>query len=521
MSAQTLLIASILVGVCSSHAIAELPKLSGDSGLIESSEKAINEAKDKREKALLRKKLGDYFVSQEDYERAAEEFMKALTLSPSPFTEQERLQMAITLSWADRLEDAGRVLRSILAENPENSDARIEFAKVLSWSGKLDEAEVEADAALKEDPESQEALVVKANVQRWKGNIKESLPLYEKALKQGENFEARLGLALAYLDAGDKASAQESGSKLKPSFPFQVKELQKLQDALCAMRPAGPGIQYNYYKDSDDNRENRYALFFGFWVHDWESEVRYDFFDAVDPVRNEKAEDVLFRTYSRHGTIGTGAGLGVIRTDNRSGNTVIGHVKADVDLGWGTVGVSVAREVLTDTAQLIENEIVRSSEALFLSQRTTERISFFESYIRSDYSDGNGANDVRFAFKYTAATKGPKIDTGYRFRYLDFRRQSGSGYFDPEDFMVHQVFLSLYAEHQGFYVFFEPYVGYQSFTRYGEGNSESIAGASASAGWNVKRCTSFEINAEGGNNAGATAAGFKYYLIGFKLNLFI
>ena len=131
MSAQTLLIASILVGVCSSHAIAELPKLSGDSGLIESSEKAINEAKDKREKALLRKKLGDYFVSQEDYERAAEEFMKALTLSPSPFTEQERLQMAITLSWADRLEDAGRVLRSILAENPENSDARIEFAKVL------------------------------------------------------------------------------------------------------------------------------------------------------------------------------------------------------------------------------------------------------------------------------------------------------------------------------------------------------------------------------------------------------
>ena len=521
MTVRTVLLTVVLTGMCFSPAWAGLPAEGVDAGTIASDEKAIADAKDEKEAALLRKKLGDYYASQEDYKKAAEEFVKALSLSPSPFTRQERLQMAIAISWADRLDDAIRVLQALLAEDQQDRDARIHLAKVLSWSDRLQEAEAEADIVLKDYPENQDALLVKANTLRWRGEAAASIPVYEKALAQGENFDVRIGLASAYLAIGKKETAKETGSTLKPSFPYQVKELKKFQDALCATRPAGPGIQYSYYKDSDDNRENRYALFFGFWVHDWESEVRYDLFDAVDPVRKEKAEDVLFRTYSRHGTIGTGAGLGVIRTDSRSGNTVIGHLKADVDLGWGTVGVSAAREVLTDTAQLIENEIVRSSEALFLSQRTTERLSFFESYIRSDYSDGNGANDVRFAFKYTAATRGPKIDTGYRFRYLDFRRQSGSGYFDPEDFTVHQVFLSLYDEHQGFYVFFEPYVGYQSFTRYGAGNSETIAGASATAGWNMKRCTSFEINAEGGNNAGATAAGFKYYLIGFRLNLFI
>ena len=38
---------------------------------------------------------------------------------------------------------------------------------------------------------------------------------------------------------------------------------------------------------------------------------------------------------------------------------------------------------------------------------------------------------------------------------------------------------------------------------------------------NAKRCTAFELFSEGGNYAGATAAGFTCYLAGFRLNVFL
>jgi thioredoxin-like negative regulator of GroEL len=362
MTVRTVLLTVVLIGICFSPAWAGLPAEGGDAETIASYEKAIIDAKDKKEEALPERSWAT-ITRPRKTTKAAEEFVKAL--SESPPSPAERLQMATAISWADRPDDAIRVLQSLLAENQQDRDARIHLARVLSWSDRLQEAQAEADIVLKDYPENQDALLVKANTLRWRGEAAASIPVYEKALAQGENFDVRIGLASAYLAIGKKETAKDRLNACRP-FPTR-KKLQKFQDALCATRPAGPGIQYSYYKDSDDNRENRYALFFGFWVHDWESEVRYDLFDAVDPVRREKAEDVLFRTYSRHGTIGTGAGLGVIRTDSGSGNTVIGHLKADFDLGWGTVGVSAAREVLTDTAQLIENEIVKTSGALFLS----------------------------------------------------------------------------------------------------------------------------------------------------------
>jgi tetratricopeptide (TPR) repeat protein len=520
MSARIVLIISVLLSVCFLPGAASSME-SGGAENIAFYEKAIREANNKKEEALLRKKLGDFYVSRDDYKKAADEFMKALSVSPSPFTETERLQMATALSLADRLDDAARELRLILAENQTNRAARIQLAKVLSWSDKLDEAEAEADVVLNVDPDNKKTLVIKANALRWKGKATASLPIYEKALAGGESFEARLGLASAYIDTGDKASAQKNGVLLKPLYAYQERELKKFQDSLCALRPDQPGVQFDYYDDSDDNRVKQYALFFRTWLDDWESELRYRHIDAVDPARKEKAEDISAKVYTRRGALGAGAGLGFIRADNSGGTDLTGHIKADLELGWGAVGVSAARDMLTDTALLIENRVARSSETLSLSQRPLKRISFSESYIHTEYSDGNGAEDARLGVRYTVVPGNPKIEAGYRYRYWDFRRQSGGGYFDPKGFTVNQAFLSLYMEQRGFHFFVEPYAGYQSFTRYEERSSGNIAGASASAGWNSKRCTSFEINAEGGNYAGATAAGFKYHQIGFKFSLFM
>ncbi len=510
----------ILTGICSSPVRAESPTASGDAGIIASFQKKIGEAKDAKEAALLGKELGDYYVSQEDYKNAAGEYAKALSVSPSLFTGEERLQMAIAISWADRLDDAIRVLRSLLGENPEDWKARIHLARVLSWSDSLYEAEAEADIVLKDHAESQNALLVKANVLRWRGDAKASIPVYEKALSQGENFDARIGLAFAYLDLGEKDTAQEIGKTLKPSYPYQKNELAKLSNALCGVRASHLGILYSHYKDSDDNRVNRSTLSYGFWAGKWETKLYYRLTDAKDPTRHTKAADLAMTAHSQAGRVDMSAGAGIGRPGDNAGYLVTGQAKADIRMDWGGIGMSAAREMFSETAQLIENRIVRKSGMLSLFEIVSPRLTFSESYTYSDYSDSNNADDLRLGARYAVTLAPPlKIATGYRFRYWSFRRQSGSGYFDPEGFRSHQVFVSFRAERNGYYAYLEPYTGYQSFTRYDERSGHTFFGISGSAGWTMKKCTSFEINGEGGNYAGGTAAGFNYSLIGFRLIL--
>ncbi len=479
-------------------------------------EKAISEAKNSSDEALLRKKLGDYYVSKEDYRRAASEYVKALSLSSQSFTAAERLQMAVTLSWANYLDDAVRVLRELLAVNQNDRDARIQLARVLSWSDKLDEAAAEADVVLKNHPEDQAALVIKANTLRWRGDSKAAIPVYEKALAQGEDFEARIGLAYAYLDIGEKDKAQEISRPLKPLFAAQEKELTKFSDSLCGVMASHIGLQYSYYNDSDDNIVNRTSLSYGFWAGKWETEISYRQTDGEDPLRDEKAEDLWINAHTQAGKFGAGAGIGMSQTDG-SHDIFVGQANANTDRGWWTIGVGTAREFLSDTAQLIQNRIVQTSGALNLSEKASPRLTFTESYTYSGYSDSNDAGDMRLGARYEIPLAPFKIATGYRFRYWDFRRQSEGGYFDPSDFLSQQVFVSLYAETNGYYAYLEPYVGHQAFTRYGAKTSNTFAGGSGSVGWKMKKCTSLEISGEGGNYAGGSTSGFNYYQVGFRL----
>lgn len=507
----------MLMGVCSFSVWAGPPIESGDEGTIAYYEKAISEAKDKKEAALLRKKLGDYYASQEDYKKAAEEFVQALSLSPPPFTLHERLQMAISISWADRSDDAIRVLQSILAENPKERDARIHLAKVLSWSDRLREAEAEADIVLKDYPENQEALLVKANTLRWRGEAAASIPVYEKALAQGENFDVRIGLASAYLDIGKKETAQDIGKTLQPLYPYQKKEFAKFSNTLCEVRASHFGVQYGYYEDSDHNRVNRASLSYGLWAGEWQAEFNARLTDAKDPTRHAKTKDIGVTAHTQTGRLGLTAGAGVNRMEDDGSYRATGQFKADIGMDWGSIVASASRDVFSDTAQLIENRIVRTSGSFGLVETPFPRITLSESYTHSGYSDNNDADDLQLGARYAVPLSFAKVSTGYRFRYWDFRRQSGGGYFDPNHFTSHQIFVSLYAEQNAFYVTLNPYGGYQSFTRYNEKTSGGFAGFNASVGWKMKQCTSLELNGEGGNYAAGTTAGFNYYLVGGRL----
>lgn len=479
---------------------------------------AIGLTGDDREKAVLHKELGDLFVSREEYKSVAEEFVQALSLSPE-FSEEERLQMAIYMSWGNRLDEAIAELRSILAENPKNQKARVNLAKLLSWEGKLDEAIKEADIVLKESPDNREALIVKSNSLRWQGQNRKAIPLYKNALEHEEEFDARLGLAYSYLYLGNITATRRSWRLLKPEYAYQKKQFQEFHDSLDRILRPHFDLDYNYYRDEDDNIRQRYLVGFGFWLGNWNNSILYEHTDAKDPIRRAQVEDVSFVTYSKlTESFGVGGSVGLSQAHNDEKDYYVnGSLKADMAIFNGIIGGSIATGLYDETAQIIENGIRLTNYNIYISQEITDKFTIYGGYTYNDYSDDNYSHDMQIVPSYLIYSGNPSITLRYRLRYLNFAHHTDSGYFNPEDFFSHQLYASVFYAKNKFYMYLDPYIGQQSFTLFGDRSDDFLAGGYGSIGYEVTKDISFEVYGEGGNYALGTAGGWNYYNVGLKL----
>lgn len=468
------------------------------------------------------KNIGDEYITKDNYKAAAPYYMKALSLGREHFSLNERTRIAIYLSWAGKMQESLHELDLILREDPSNLNARIHHARVLSWSGFLDKAIYEADGILRDAPDNKDALLIKANAFRWKGLPQKALELYRSILQQEELFDARLGTTYAQLSAGDVKGAKESRKLLKPTYPYQDKELEELTLHMDRIvRPSfTPG--YSYYHDSDENITNRYFSGIRFWAGNWQNDLTYRHTHAKDDSRRNHADDIFFRTYSKLSRVfGLGGGVGFTNMANGESDVyTTWHIKTDVSFLNGIAVIAVSRDAATDIAELIENKIRYTSTTISVNQKLTDRWGVAASYRYRDYSDDNSANEIQVSADFIVHSKNPFTKLGTRLMYLDFARQSRSGYFDPNDFISPQMFAALSFESPPWYGYLEPFFGYQAFNRYGESNNDMIGGGYGLLGIRLSKRFSLEVNAEGGNYAVDTAAGWNYYLLGCRILTF-
>jgi len=477
--------------------------------------KSATTTPDKATQARLYKQAGDKLTAQDRMDQAADAFSKALAAARESFSSAERVQMAIYLSWADRLAESKEELTRVLAREPKNIAARTHLARVLSWSGELREAIVQADMVLKESPDHKEALVVKADSLQWQGRYVDAIPIYRRIIVRDGDFDARAGLSRSLLAVGNRTEALENRNSLKPGNGRQERELAKLSEAIDQETRPTLEARYNYYHDSDQNRLNRYSLAGNFWVDNQKYGISYRHTDASDPTRDNRADDLVFRIYSRlTDTLGAGAGLGFTRLADRHDSTFpAGHIRIDSKLFAGSAGANVTREVLTDTAELIENRIRMTNVGIYITQPVTERFLVYGGYNYKSFSDGNHANDLQLTSQY-AIYLAPKIMIGHRFRLLDFHKQSQSGFFDPNNYIANRAFVSLYYESKFFYTYLDGFVGYETFRRNQVASDNFIHGGTGSLGVKPMTNLAIEVNVEGGNFSAGSASGFSYFIVG-------
>jgi tetratricopeptide (TPR) repeat protein len=481
-------------------------------------------------KADQLKSEGDQFADDEKYPAAAEKYVKALEISHA-FPMADRVHMATVMAWAGMYEGARRELEDILAKDPANKEARVQLTQVLLWSGESDAAIRQADMVLATDSENREARLTKANALRAKGFFRKADQYYKALLAKSDDFDVRSGQTYSFLASGNHTATDESLARLKPRNASEEKELSDLRGARdWEMRPRLYTGAMFYY-DSDDNRVALYNAGTQFWLGNWRANVDYFHTRAQSEILaydengvatslngGARNDTVQLSSYARmpwYGGIGGGVGLS-------DGRFFTWNAKADIDVLYGSIGVYVANETVTDLAQVIENNIRAMTYSAFLNQRPTDRITVTGSYTYREYSDSNGSHDLQASIAYLFWRR-PSIAVGYQFRSLDFRRQSGGGYFDPDDLKAHSVFLNFAFDASPFYGNITPSIGYQDFSRNDEHQSGIFGNITGLLGYRLGNRMAIEATAGWGNSlagaSGGAGSGWYYYVAGLRVIL--
>jgi len=493
--------------------------LADDSTKVAVAAEGAETAESARVTAFRHKELGDNFREHGDVARAAQEYALALSLYDG-FTIQDRFMMARFLSRGGMLDETIRELNKILSEEPENLEARIHLARCLSWKGDQAASLEESSKALAASPGNKEALLVRANALRWSGKQKEGVSIYREILEKEEDFDTRLGLSQVYLADGYLRGAMKEAGLLKPEYPYQKKELENLHvDIDKATRPdvvAG----YSHYSDSDSNRSHRYNVSGGFWTGHLKWGVGYLYTDASGNGRSAQSHRATLSADSRPLEwlwVGGTAGYSRLEGGDSSGDFFVGSVRAGTSVHNGRFNLSMSRNVLTDTAELIDKQIRNTEVATNISYPLPYRFSLFAGYAHRDYSDNNRASDIYGMIRHRFGLRIPSISTGYRFRYLDFQRQSRGGYFDPSNYMSHRLDVALDYDKEKLYAYLCLYGGHQSFKRYEESASSFFGGWVAVLGMHVTKSIDAEIHGEGSGETGGSASGFRYNIFGARV----
>ncbi|PKN36071.1 MAG: hypothetical protein CVU61_00810 [Deltaproteobacteria bacterium HGW-Deltaproteobacteria-19] len=476
---------------------------------------------------------GDVLSEAEKYPAAAEKYVKALDLSRG-FPVASRVEMATVMAWAGMHKRSAKELEDVIAKDPSNMEARVQLTQVLLWQGEFDASIRQADIVLAKDPNNREANLSKANALRSKGFFRKADQYYKALLAKSDDFDVRTGQTYGFLASGNKTATDDSLARIKPRNSAEEKELSDLRaERFWEMRPrlyAGT----NFYYDNDDNRVT--TLYGGtqFWLGNFKTNIDYsrlrlqgegtgfdDNGNAIALATGKETDFVQLSTYSRmpwYGGLGGGVGLS-------DGKFFTWHGKADVEVLWGSAGVYVANETFNYLTDLVDNNIRAMTYQAWLNQRPTDRITILGSFTHREYSDSNGQNDTQASIAYLLLRR-PSVSVGYQFRHMDFRRQSGGGYFDPDDYQAHSIFVGFGYYELPFYMNVTPYAGYQDFSRNDEHFSGIFGGVTGLVGYRFGNRVAVEATGEWGNSpaGGGSSAGAGtgwYYWVGGLRVIFV
>jgi len=220
-------------------------------------------------------------------------------------------------------------------------------------------------------------------------------------------------------DSGDNAERASDTEKNRPSLETRI------DDAT----------------DSDHNETVTTSTIASALIGDFAVGLRRDSISAHDPLGSERAEATVFSIHKDLSeTFGLGGGFGTVRSDGWS--DFVGSFQANAKFLNTDITASIARDVIVSQADAIRNRVRQTDFGLTASYELTKKIGTEFEFHHKIYSDQNSSNEFEWTPKYTFDIRNTKLETGYKFSYSGFARNTDHGYWAPERVLSHNIFAA-------------------------------------------------------------------------------
>lgn len=395
------------------------------------------------------------------------------------------------------------------------------YVQALIWNRKFNKAKQEIDSLEIHQPAANWIFALKATLGLYTGDVKSSLQAYDAILKNDStSFDGNLG----------KANALFAADRIIPSYRMAYKTLdfyENQKDALGFIEKLNlihtPTVEeHAAYTFDNGNNSAFYTNTTAEVPFSTKFRTTFSYFyrTTENSVTNNKANSHVvlaglhYKLFPKT-VLKTVLGLNNSRFLEDNYTQPVLDLKLMLQpLKLQNLTLGYQREVQNFNAELIERKIIQNHYGLDYNLGSNINLGWYTQLMYTQQSDTNTRNLLFTSLYYTVLQK-PALKMGVNYQYITFKDQVPNIYFSPEQYQAVEIFADLrgeFSENTTYLI--SAATGFQKVQ---EDPNSTIFRAETAFQHQFSKRLSANLYGKYSNIASATAAGFEFTEIGFKL----
>jgi len=395
------------------------------------------------------------------------------------------------------------------------------YVQALLWNRKFSVAKFKIKELNAIFPDENRIISLEATLGMYTSSFKTSLERYSNILDtENDSFDGNLGIANAYRATGLDMKAYQYAFKTLRYYPKQTDAEKLIKDL---KKSHTPFIEQKTFFTFDNGNNEAVSLSllsqvpFSTRV---KGTLKYTYRTTQNTLTNIEASSHDIAAgfhYKLNHRLSLLSDIGINRASSFtvSYTQITGQAIAQLKLlKLQNIQLGYKRELQNFNATLIDRELVMNNYIVTHNLGTNFNLGWYTQYMHTKQSDDNTRN-LLFSSLYYSFWQKPVVKAGINYQYIRFQNQVPTIYFSPDQFHLTEVFAEVVSDpnKQWFYN-----VSAALGRQYVENDpASSTFRTEAKIGCRFSDRFMGNIYGKYSNIASATAAGFEFTEVGFKL----
>ena len=473
------------------------------------------------------------FLITKDTKKAKNVYQQIATNAKDSIVALNGLALVSHIAEKDKeaLKIANEAMQKVVVLKDENLSKRTieRYIQTLIWNKKYDTTEIEISKSLNAYGNENWLLALRATLGMYKSNFKEAIADYKQILQIDTlSFDGNLGITNAYFANGEVKKAYNGVFQTLTIFENQKDALGFLKKVNEEYTPyVEEKLSYSY--DNGKNKAYASNTLINFPTSTKLSfSANYQYRTTKNSISKNDASTQNFNLgleYKFHPKVSFTAkgGISSAKSFTNNYNQLLANTFFKIQpFKLQNVELGYKREIQNFNADLVDKEIVLNNYYVNYSIASNVKIGWFAQYFYTSQSDFNNRNLLFTSLYYNILSK-PVLKAGLNYQHITFKNQIPETYFSPEKFNAVEIFIDLLkdekiSEVKTWYYGLNAATGLQ----YIENNKQqSTYRIQAKLGYKFSDRLLTNVYGTRSNIASATAAGFTFTEIGFRLKWYL